>query len=163
MYARTQEHVLGEDVHAIDTLRAEAIGQRVVTMEVLLKRTTKDGTETICREGTRKHGDVAETTFQWLICGIREPSVTEVIVIEHTKDVRHFVLKVLCGDQGVQELLSTLDHGVDFTTTSSEVGIVVESLPEVVDRLVSGLSTSINEDTNFGLINLSQIIKCNMC
>jgi hypothetical protein len=57
----------------------------------------------------------------------------------------------LRGNQGVQEFLSALDHGVDLTTTSSKVGVVVESLPEVVDRLVAGLGTGIDENTNLRL------------
>lgn len=42
-----QEHVLREDVHAVDTLGAETVGQGVITVEVLLERAAKDGAVTI--------------------------------------------------------------------------------------------------------------------
>lgn len=50
-----------------------------------------------------------------------------------TQDVRHFVFKILCGDQWVQEFFPTLDHGVNFTTATTQVFVVIERLPEVVD------------------------------
>ena len=59
----SQEHVLREDVHAIDTLRAEPISQRVVTVEVLLEGTAEDSTIPVRRESTGQHRDVAETTL----------------------------------------------------------------------------------------------------
>ena len=31
-----QEHVLGEDVHSIDTLRSQAVRERMITVEILL-------------------------------------------------------------------------------------------------------------------------------
>lgn len=63
-----QEHVLGEDVHAVDTLRAQAIREGVVAMEVLLKRTSEDGAVPVSREGTREHRDVTETALERLVC-----------------------------------------------------------------------------------------------
>ena len=42
-----QEHVLREDVHAVDTLGAETVREGVVTVEVLLERPAKDGAEAI--------------------------------------------------------------------------------------------------------------------
>lgn len=68
-----------------------------------------------------------------------------------TQNVRHLVLEVLSCDERVQKLPTTLNHGVNFSTASSEVGVVVEGFPQVVDRLATGLRTSINEDTNLGL------------
>ena len=49
-----QEHVLREDIHAVDTLGAQAVGERVVTVEVLLERSAEDGAEAIRGEGTRQ-------------------------------------------------------------------------------------------------------------
>jgi hypothetical protein len=51
----SQEHVLGKDVHAIDTLLAEASCKRVITMEVLLQWPAKDSTVAIRRESTWQH------------------------------------------------------------------------------------------------------------
>lgn len=76
-----------------------------------------------------------------------------------TQDVRHLVLEILCSNQWVQEFLPTLDHGVNFTTTSTQILIVVESLPEVVNRLAPGFSTSINQDTDFGLKHLANSVE----
>ena len=44
----SQEHVLGEDVHAVDTLGAQTICERMVAMEVLIKRTAEDSAEPVC-------------------------------------------------------------------------------------------------------------------
>ena len=78
-------------------------------------------------------------------------SLRMVIPVVLTQDVRHLILKVLCGDQWIQELPATLDHGVDFTTATTEVSVVVERLPEIVDRLATGFSAGIDEDTNLRL------------
>ena len=51
----------------------------------------------------------------------------------------------------VEQLATTLNHGVDFTTASAKVRVVVKGLPQVVDRLAGGLSTRIDENTNLGL------------
>ena len=68
-----------------------------------------------------------------------------------TENVRHFVLEVLRGDKWVQKLPTTLKHRVDLATAASEVGVIVEGLPQVIDRLAAGLRTSINKNTNLGL------------
>ena len=62
-----QEHVLLENVHALDTLFAENLGQGVVTVEILLQGTTHNGTVAIGGEGTGQHGDVAERGLERLI------------------------------------------------------------------------------------------------
>ena len=66
-----QEHVLREDVHAVDTLGTEAVGKRVVTVEVLLQGLAQDSAESVGREGTGKHGHVAEATLQRFVCATR--------------------------------------------------------------------------------------------
>ena len=43
------------------------------------------------------------------------------------------------------------------TTATAEVRIIIECFPQVVDRLVTGFSTSIEEDTHFRLILLNRI------
>lgn len=82
-------------------------------------------------------------------------SLRMVIPVVLTQDVRHLILKVLCGDQWIQELPATLDHGVDFTTATAQVFVIVEGLPEVIDRLATGFGTCINQDTDFGLQHLA--------
>ena len=42
-----QEHVLGEDVHPVDTFRAQTVRERVVSVEVLLERAAQDSTEPV--------------------------------------------------------------------------------------------------------------------
>lgn len=41
----------------------------------------------------------------------------------------HLIFEVLGSDQGVQELLSAFDHGMNLSTCTAEIRIVVESLP----------------------------------
>lgn len=62
-----QEHVLLENVHAFDTLGTKLLRQGVVTVEVLLERTSHDCAETISREGTRQHRDITKGRFQGLV------------------------------------------------------------------------------------------------
>ena len=78
-------------------------------------------------------------------------SLRMVIPVVLTQDVRHLILKVLCGDQWIQELPATLDHGVDFTTATAQVFVIVEGLPEVVNGLAPWLGTGVDEDAYFGL------------
>ena len=128
----SQEHVLLEDGHAVDSLVTEAGSEGVVTVEVLLEGAALDGTEAVGGEGTREDGDVAEAALEGLV-----------------EDVGHLVLEVLGGNEGVEELLAA--DGVDLTAAATEVLVVVESLPEVVDGLVAGLGASIDQDADLGL------------
>lgn len=68
--------------------------------------------------------------------------------ITHTQNVRHLVLEVLGGDQWVQQLLAALDHGVNLTTATAKVRVVIECFPQVVDGLAPGLCTRINQDAD---------------
>lgn len=68
-----------------------------------------------------------------------------------TQNVRHLVLEVLSRNKRVQQLLTTLNHGVNLSTASTEVRIVVERFPQVVDRLAAWLRTRIDENTDLGL------------
>lgn len=91
-----QEHVLREDVHSIDTLRAQTVGHwvglvssrsptarqmqirrtRVVTVEVLLKWTAKDGFVSVGREGTRKHRYTSGDAFSMMSSALPTSSST---------------------------------------------------------------------------------------
>ena len=75
-----------------------------------------------------------------------------------TQNVGHLVLEVLRCNQRVEELPTPLNHSVNFTTASSQMRVVVEGLPEVVDRLASGLGTGINKNTDFGLDKTYQLL-----
>ena len=58
-----QEHVLFENVHALDTLLSENLGECVVTVEVLLERPAHDGAVSVGRESTRQDRHVSEGGF----------------------------------------------------------------------------------------------------
>ena len=68
-----------------------------------------------------------------------------------TQNVGHLVFKVLCSHKGVEEFLAAFDHGVDLATASSKVWVIVECIPQVVNRLVSGLSSCVDENADFRL------------
>jgi hypothetical protein len=68
-----------------------------------------------------------------------------------TQDVGHLVLEILSSDQGIEQLLSTFDHGVNFTTATSKIWVVVEGVPKIEDGFVPWLRSSIDENTDFGL------------
>jgi hypothetical protein len=57
----------------------------------------------------------------------------------------------LGSDQRVEELPATLNHGVNFTTAPTEMSIVVECFPKIIDRFVSRFSTGVNEYANLRL------------
>ena len=138
-----QEHVLLEDVHAFDTLLAQLFGERMVTMEILLQRTTHDGPETIGRERTREHTDIAKRTLQGLV-----------------QDVTDLVLEVLRGHQRIDQIAPPFpQHGVDFTTGATQVLVVVEGLPESQQGLVARLGTGIQQDDHFGIENAAKAIE----
>ena len=56
-------------------------------------------------------------------------------------ETTHLVLEVLCRYKRVDELLAILDHGMNLASCATEVWIVVESIPQVVDGLVARLGT----------------------
>ena len=110
-----QEHVLFEDVHAFNTLFTELLGKRVVTVEILLQRAAHDSAESVGRECTGQHTDVPKRRLEGLI-----------------ENVANLVLEVLSGNQGIEQVASaSTQHGVDFTASTSEVFVIVKSLPEV--------------------------------
>lgn len=127
-----QEHVLLEDVHALNTLGTELFGEGVITVEVLLQGPTHDGAESVGGERTGQHTDVSERTFQRLV-----------------ENVTDLVLEILRGDEGIDQLLPPLaQHGVNFTARSTEVLVVVEGLPERQQRLGSGFRSGVQQNTD---------------
>lgn len=80
-----QEHVLRPDRHALRSLGSEPLRERLVTMEVLVERTTLNGGKSVGTERSRKNGDVTESRFGGLV--------------EYVADL---VLEVLSGDEGAE-------------------------------------------------------------
>ena len=103
-------------------LAQEVLLQRTFALSVVLQRDVA-----VRAEGTRKHGDISKDRLERLV-----------------QDVRHLVLEVLCGDEWIEQLLALVDHGMDLSTASAEVRVVVERLPQMVDSFVSRFGTSIN-------------------
>jgi hypothetical protein len=99
-----QKHVLLENVHALDTLLSEDLGERVVTVEVLLEGTTHDSAVAVSRESTRQHRDVSEGRFQWFV-----------------ENVTDLVLEVLRGDKRVKEVFPALFLALARSKTSSSI------------------------------------------
>ena len=109
-----QEHVLLEDVHAFDPFLPQLFGQAMITVEVLLQRTTHDSAETIGREGSGQDAHVAKGTLERLV-----------------EDVADLVLKILYGHQRIEQLLpSDAQHGVNLATGPTEILVIVECLPQ---------------------------------
>ena len=71
----------------------------------------------------------------------------------------HLVLKVLSRNERIQELLSALQHYVKLSASTTEVGIVVECVPKVKNRLMAGLGTCIGQDANLGVELLADSIE----
>ena len=107
----THTEKTGVAVATVHHLTLEVGSERALAVGTILK-----GLVTVGTKGNRKHGDVAEHTLQRLV-----------------QDVRHLVLEVLRSHKRVEQLATTLNHGVDFTTASAKVRVVVKGLPQVVD------------------------------
>ena len=118
----------------MQSLLPESVGKRVIAVEVLLKRPALDCTIPVGTESTGKHADVTERRLERLV-----------------QNVGHLVLKILRRNKRVDELATVLDHGMDLTAGATEIGVIVESLPEVVQRLVAWLGTGVNEHAEFRL------------
>lgn len=104
-------------------------------MEVLIQRTTHDGTETISREGTRQDGNITERRLGWFI-----------------ENVGDLVLKILRSDEGVQELFpASAQHGVNLTACTAQILVVIETFPKGQQRLIAWLGTRINKNADFGI------------
>ena len=92
----------------------------------------RDRAVAVSAESTGEDGHIAKATLQRFI-----------------KDIRHLVLEVLGGDERVQKLLTTVKHRMNFTSTATQIAVIVEGFPKVEDRFVSRFCASINKDTNF--------------
>jgi hypothetical protein len=122
-------------------------------MKILFEGAASDSVEPICRECTGKDRDIPKATFQrFVFTSPQYPSSYQNNV--PTKNIRHFVFEVLSSNEWIQEFLSALDHSMDFTTTATEMGIVVKCLPKIIDGLVTRFGTSIDENTYLGLFTV---------
>ena len=134
---------------AVHRLSLEVGGQRPLAV-----RTVQEGPVSVGAEGTGQHTDVPEDTL-W-IAQSRQSCVQEdagmITYLQRlVKNVGHLVLEILSSNQRVEQLATALDHGMDFTTASTEMRIVVESFPQVVDRLPAGFGTRVNQDADLRL------------
>ena len=103
-------------------------------MEISLKRPALDRAIPICGESTGEDSHITKATLKRLL-----------------QNTRHLVFEVLCRDKWVEKSPALIDHGVNFTAATAEVRVIIESLPKVIDGLVSRFRTSINKDTCFRL------------
>lgn len=103
----------------------------------------KEGVVSIRAERARQDSNIAKDTLQWLI-----------------QDIRHLVLEVLGGDEWVEQVDSPLAlHSLDFTTSSRDVGVGVEGLPEVVQRVAARLRTDVEQDAHIRVQGLSERVE----
>lgn len=107
----------------------------LLALEVHLERTTLQRLVSVRREGARQYRDKAEDRLGGLV-----------------EDVGHFVLKVLRGDQRVEERNATA-AGVDadLSTGASHARVLVETLPELVDRRAGRFGSHVEQDAHVGL------------
>ncbi|KAI6748967.1 hypothetical protein HG531_007914 [Fusarium graminearum] len=65
------------------------------------------------------------------------------------ENVGDLVLEVLDSNEGVEQLLAALtQHGVNFTTSTTKILVVVETLPKSKERSGTGLGTRIKQNTH---------------
>lgn len=128
-----QEHVLLENIHALDTLGTELFGECMVTVEVLFERSAHDCTEAVGREGTGQHADVAEGGFQRFV-----------------QDVTDFVFEVLRCNKRVDEVFPAFaQHSVDFAAGAAQIFVVIEGFPQCQEGFMTRLRTRVEQDADF--------------
>lgn len=138
-----QEHVLFEDIHPFNTLLTKLPGQRVVTMEVLFQRASHNRTVPVRGECTRQHTDISKSTFQRLI-----------------QNVGDLIFEVLRSDERVQQFAPSLtQHGMNLSTSATEVTVVVEGFPQRQKGFATGLCSCINQDDNLGVQNPTEPVE----
>jgi hypothetical protein len=104
----------------------------MVTVEILFKRTTKDGFVTVGGESTGEDRDVSESGFEGFV-----------------EDIGDFVFKILGCDEGIEEVSAVFaQHGVDFSTGSAEVLFVVECEPEFKDTVWARSCSCVQKDAD---------------
>ena len=127
-----QKHVFLEDVHTLNTLLAVFLRQSVVTVEVLFEWSSHDGAESVSGKGTGQHTDVSKSTFKRFV-----------------ENVGDLVLKILDCHQRVDQILPTFAKlDVDFTTSASQILVIVEAFPEREEGFVTRLGAGINENAD---------------
>lgn len=111
----------------------------MVTVEILFERAPFDGTESVGRESTRQNRNIAEAAFQRFIWNaeVRSSLENRRTASRLTQYIGHLVLEILRRDQGVQKFRTVVDLGVDLATATTQVLVVVERLPKVIDTLMA--------------------------
>jgi hypothetical protein len=135
-----KEHILLEDVHALDTFLAKPVRESVIPMEVLVQWPSKDSLVSVRRERTRQHRHVSERRLKWLV-----------------KNIGDLVLEILGRDKRIQQFLATFaQHSMNLTAGTPEVLIIVKREPELQDTVGSRAGSRIEQDANFGLQDFSK-------
>lgn len=112
-------------------------------MEILLKRSTHNSAEAVRGESTGQHRDVSKGTLQWFV-----------------ENITDLVFEVLRRYERVDKVPPPLtQHSVNFTTSSTQIFVVIESFPQGEERLMAGFRTSIEQNTNFGVENSPESVK----
>lgn len=127
-------HVGREDagVAAVQLLTGKVLLQRALAVLVVLQSHIA-----VRREGTGQDGNEAKGGLERLV-----------------EDVTHLVLKVLSGDERVDEVLAArAQHGLDFTAGAGAHGFEIEGLPQMVNGATAGLGTSVDKHADIGIQN----------
>lgn len=139
----TQDTILGEvhvgrenaGVAAVQLLTGKVLLQGTLTVLVVLQSDVA-----VSGEGTGQDGNEAEGGFERLV-----------------ENVTHLVLKVLSGDERVDQVLAArAQHGLDLTAGAGAHGLEIEGLPQMVDGATTGLGTSIDEHADIGIQNATK-------
>lgn len=92
---------------------------------------------------TYQHRDVSERRLEGFI-----------------QNIGNLVLEILSSNQRIDQVLSALtQHSVNFTTSTSEILVIVEGLPQSENRLRTRLSTGIEKHANLGVKNTAKSIE----
>ena len=129
----SQVHVCREDicVCTMHLLTGKVLLQRALAALIVLECNIA-----VSRERTGKHRDETKGRLQRLV-----------------KNVGHLVFKVLGRDQRVEQFLAVDQHSLDLTASTSTHRLEIERFPELVDRVLSGLCTGIDKDTDVRIKN----------
>jgi hypothetical protein len=122
----------------VQCLTLEVLTEGTVTSLIVLKCMVSIGTES-----TRKDSNVTKDRLERLV-----------------QDVGHFVLKVLRCDERVEQVDTHLTlHSLDLSTSASNVGVSIKSLPKMVERGSARTSTDIEQDADVGIESLAKCVE----
>ncbi len=116
-------------------LALEVLAQRAVACLVVLQCVVS-----VRAESTGQHGDVPEHALQGLV-----------------EDVGELVLKVLRGDERVQQVAAPASfHSFNLAAGAGDVGVGVEGLPQVVQGGARGAGADVEQDAHVRIEGLAE-------